>query len=246
MSVATPVPTEPLPVDAFVDELVRTMRSLKRAQPSRLMVGIFTGTAPVHAVARYALEQYEYSRFAVNCIAVAIARMLERENFLLLSENFSKEAGFYQTGNHVEILIDFGEALGLTRDQIENHTPLPETLGAMYTLAYFCNRSAAEAEASFSIATEARGELLSENRDGKVTIPAFSEVFKRNYGLSDEAVGFWKLHQEIEGDDAEQGFKMIRTYADSSYNQNLIRQAVIQTSLTFDAMWYAWDQFLDD
>jgi pyrroloquinoline quinone (PQQ) biosynthesis protein C len=235
-----------LPVDEFVEDLVSTMRSLKRPKPSRLMVGIFTGKAPVEAVARYTLEQYAYSRFAVNCIAAAIARMLERDNFLMLSENFSREAGFYQTGNHVEILVNFGEALGLTREQIESHTPLPETLGAMYTLAYFCNRSAAEAVASFSIATEARGEILSENKDGTVTIPPFSEVFKRNYGLSDDAVAFWKLHEEIEGDDAEQGFKMIRAYADSAYNQHLIRQAVVHTSLTFDAMWYSWDRFLDE
>lgn len=135
---------------------------------------------------------------------------------------------------------------GARADARPGHTPLPETLGAMYTLAYFCNRSAAEAVASFSIATEARGEILGESKDRKVTIPPLSEVFKRNYGLSDDAVAFWRLHEEIEGDDAEQGFKMIRTYADSAHNQHLIRQAVVHTSVTFDAMWYACDRFLDD
>jgi pyrroloquinoline quinone (PQQ) biosynthesis protein C len=244
MTITTAAP-EAMPVEEFVDDLVRIMRELKRPEPSRLMVGIFKGTASAEAVAEYTKEQYVYSRFVVHSMASALGKMLERDNFLTLAENFSREAGFYQTSNHVEVLVKFGEALGLTRGEIEGHTPLPETLGAMYTVDYFCSRSAMEAVASFSLATEARGEIISQNREGKRTAPKLSEVFERNYGLSGDAVEFWRLHEEIEGEDAEQGFRMIRPYADSAYNQHRIRQAVVHTASTFDAMWYAWDRFLD-
>ncbi len=240
-----PNPQVAMPIDEFIDDLVATMRALKPGKPSKLMVAFFKGTAPREVVAAYTKEQYHYSRFVVHSMASAIGLMLERDNFLMLSENFSREAGFYQTKNHIDVLTKFGFAFGLTEADILDHTPLPETLGAMYTLDHFCNRSPAEAVAAFSLATEARGEILSENREGKHTAPKLSEVFKSNYGLDDEAVSFWKMHEDIEGDDAEMGFKMIRTYADSAYNQNLIRRAVIETSLTFDAMWHSWDRLLE-
>ena len=245
MTVAITHQNESMAVDDFIDDIVTTMRRLKPPRPSRLMVGFFKGTAPRGAVAAYTKEQYHYSRFVVHSMASAIGKMLERENFLMLAENFSREAGFYQTRNHVDVLMQFGEAFGLTREEIEEHTPLPETLGAMYTLDHFCNRSPAEAVAAFSLATEARGDILSENKEGKHTAPALSEVFKRNYGLDDHAVEFWSLHEQIEGDDAEMGFKMIRVYADSLHNQRLIRRAVVHTSLTFDSMWHAWDRLLE-
>lgn len=245
MTITTTPPTTALSPDDFIEDLVTTMRSLKRPRPSKLMVGIYKGTAPVGAVRGYALEQYQYSKFVVNCIAAAISRMLERDNFIMLSENFSREAGFYQTANHIDVLAKFGAALGLSRERMESHTPMPETLGAMYTLGHFCNRSAPEAVGAFSLATEARGDILSEKQDGTV-MPSFSTVFKQHYGMSDDDVDFYTMHELVEAEDAEMGFAMVRTYCDSAYNQHLIKQAVIHTSLTFDAMWYAWDRYLDD
>lgn len=234
-----------MPVDTFVEDIVATMRALKPPRPSRLMVAIFKGTASRAALGAYTKEQYHYSRFVVHSMASALGKMLERDNFLMMAENFSREAGFYQTRNHVDVLMQFGEALGVSRAEIEQHTPLPETLGAMYTLDHFCNRSAAEAVAAFSLATEARGDILSENKEGKHTAPPLSKVFTRHYGLDDHAVEFWRLHEEIEAGDAEMGFAMIRAYADSAYNQHLIRRAVVHTSLTFDTMWHAWDRLLE-
>lgn len=235
-----------LPVEDFIEDLVRLMRATKRPAPPRFWVAVYTGRASREAIGRYACEQYAYSRHVVHSMAAALANMVEREPFLMLSENYSREAGFYQTPNHVELLLDFGAAFGVDRDAMVRHTPLPETLGAMYTLDHFCRRSAAEGVAAFSLATEARGDILSENREGRHDAPPLSTVFREHYGLDDAALRFWRLHEEIEGDDAEQGFRMIRTYADGAHAQSLIRRAVLHTSLTFDAMWHAFDRLLDD
>lgn len=228
----------------FIAGLVKTMRELKRPEPSRLMVAVFKGTASRQVLQGYALEQYAFLKFVVHCIASALGRMLERDNFLTLSANFSREVGFYQTPNHVDSFVKFGEALGLTRERMVSHVPLPETLGAMYTLSHFCHRSAAEAVAAFSLATEARGDILNENRRGERQPMQLSKVFRERHGLSEEAVEFYRIHEAVEGEDAEQGFAMIRPYADGAYNQALIRTAVVHTALTFDAMWYAWDRFV--
>lgn len=178
-----------LPVEEFIDDLVREMRATKRPSPPRFWVAVYTGKASRAAIGRYACEQYAFSRHVVHSMAAA--------------------------------------------------------LGAMYTLDHFCRRSAAEAVAAFSLATEARGDILSENRDGRHEAPPLSRTFAENYGLDDAALRFWRIHEEIEGDDAEQGFRMIRTYADGAHAQGLIRRAVRETSLTFDAMWHGFDRFLD-
>jgi pyrroloquinoline quinone (PQQ) biosynthesis protein C len=242
--VATAAP-KVLPVEEFIEDLVRDMRATKRAAPPRFWVAVYTGTASRAAIGRYACEQYAYSRHVVHSMAAAIANMVERESFLMLSENFSREAGFYQTPNHVDLLLDFGAAFGVGRQAMEQHTPTPETLGAMYTLDHFCRRSAAEAVAAFSLATEARGDLLRENREDRPAPPPLSSIFAEKYGLEEAALRFWRIHEEIEGADAEQGFQMIRTYADGAHVQGLIRRAVLETSLTFDAMWHGFDRFLD-
>lgn len=241
---ATAGGTSALSADDFVDDLVGIMRATKRSAPPRFWVAVYTGTASREAIGRYACEQYAYSRHVVHSMAAALANMVEREPFLMLSENFSREAGFYQTPNHVELLLDFGAAFGVDAQTMVGHTPLPETLGAMYTLDHFCRRSAAEGVAAFSLATEARGDILKENRQGRHEAPALSSVFRDHYGVGDEALRFWRLHEEIEGDDAEQGFQMIRAYADGAHVQELIRRAVLHTSLAFDAMWHGFDRLL--
>lgn len=233
------------PIEEFIEKLVREMRSTKRAAPPRFWVAVYTGTASREAIGRYACEQYVYSRQVVHSMAAALANMVERDAFLMLSENFSREAGFYQTPNHVDLLLDFGAAFGVRREAMEQHVPTPETLGAMYTLDHFCRRSAAEAVAAFSLATEARGDLLREKREDRPAPPPLSSIFAEHYGLDDAALRFWRIHEEIEGDDAEQGFQMIRTYAGGAHAQAAIRRAVLETSLTFDAMWYGFDGFLE-
>ena len=237
--------TTALPIEEFIAELVREMRATKRPSPPRFWVAVYTGEASRAAIGRYACEQYAFSRHVVHSMAAALANMVERDNFLMLAENFSREAGFFQTPNHVDLLLDFGAGFGVEREEMEQHTPTPVTLGAMYTLDHFCRRSAAEAVAAFSLATEARGEILSENRQGRHEAPPLSRIFAEKYGLDDEALRFWRIHEEIEGDDADQGFQMIRTYADGAHVQGLVRRAVRETSLTFDAMWHGFDRFLE-
>ncbi len=237
----TPIQQEQaLSPEAFVDSLFAWQA--QTVWKSRLWSAILEGKAPRPAVQAFLKEKFFLHWHSEPEIAAIVSLARDRDTMLALAKNFSREAGFYQTEAHTELYIRFCEALGLTRRELIAHVPLPETIGAFYTAAYFRRASLEEAVAAFSLASEGRKRAPKGEAGGAMKQSA---AFKRHYGLTDRDVEFWTVHEgEVEEEDIATGLELARRYIGTAEQQSRARHAFMMTTLTKQRMYEACDRFL--
>ncbi|MCH7553628.1 MAG: iron-containing redox enzyme family protein [Chloroflexi bacterium] len=226
--------------DAFVDSLFAWQSQV--VQRPKLWEGILSGQASKGAVAAFLKEKFFLHWHSEPEIAAMIALAKDRDTMMALAKNFSREAGFYQTENHTELYVQFCEAFGLNRSDLISHTPLPETIGAFYTLSYFRRASLEEAVAAFSLASEGRKRAPKGEGSGALKQ---SEAFMKHYGLSERDVLFWSIHEgEVEDEDIATGIELVKRFISSPDQQRRARHAFEMTTLTKQHMYEACDRFL--
>lgn len=226
--------------EAFLDSLFEWQRGVVKRP--RIWEAILAGTAPRPAVHGYLKEKFFLHWHSEPEIAAVVSLARDRETCLALAKNFSREAGFFQTANHTELYIRFCEAMGLTRQELIEHTPLPATIGAFYTLSYFRRASLEEAIAAFSLASEGRKRAPGGEASGRLKQ---SEAFMRHYGLSERDVEFWTIHEgEVEDEDIATGVDLVRRFIRTAEQQARARHAFQMTTLTKQHMYEQCDRFL--
>ena len=226
--------------EAFLDSLFEWQG--RTVQRPRLWEAILAGTASQQAIQAFLKEKFFLHWRSEPEIAAMVALAKDRETVLALAKNFSREAGFYQTENHTELYIRFCEALGLTRAEMVEHTPLPETIGAFYTLSYFRRASLEEAIAAFSLASEGRKRAPQGESTGRLKQ---SEAFVRHYGLTERDVEFWSIHEgAAEDEDIATGIGLVSRFVRTPEQQQRARHAFMMTTLTKQHMYEACDRFL--
>lgn len=224
---------------AFLDSLFAWQAQV--VKKSRLWEAILSGKASRTAIRAFLKEKFFLHWHSEPEIAAIVSLARDRDTFLALAKNFSREAGFYQTENHTELYIRFCQAFGLTRDELIAHVPLPETIGAFYTASYFRRASLEEAIAAFSLASEGRKRAP----EGEASGMKQSEAFKSHYGLTERDVEFWTVHEgEVEDEDIATGLELVRRYIRTPEQQARARHAFMMTTLTKQRMHEACDRFL--
>ena len=228
------------PPAQFLDELWSWQKTVVKRP--KIWDAIIKGTASKEAVKRFALEGFYAHHWGQHELAALVARAPDWQTYMAYAENFSREAGFYQTPNHTLLYIDFCKALGLSEDELLGHTPLPSTISAFYTRSYFRRATFEEAIAAFSLASEGRKRVPQERKDAMRR----SQVFKQNYGLDDKAVAFYRVHEEVEDADIATGMSVVERFCQTLDQQNRVRRAFMFCTLTSQRMFDAQDQFLKE
>ena len=232
--------TTALSPEAFLDSLFEWQASVVKRP--RVWEAILAGTAPKSAIHAYLKEKFFLHWHSEPEIAAMVSLAKDRATFMALAKNFSREAGFFQTENHTELYIRFCEAMGVSRESMIAHVPLPATIGAFYTLSYFRRASLEEAIAAFSLASEGRKRAPKGEATGRMKQ---SEAFRKHYGLSTRDVEFWTVHEgEVEDEDIATGVELVRRFIHTPDQQSRARHAFIMTTLTKQHMYEACDQFL--
>jgi len=129
----------------------------------------------------------------------------ELEHMLL--ENVFSESGFEDpTKEHKKLFFQFGRALGLTREDIERATPVPELrafIGWRDRIFYDAPWLDAIAMQSFVF----EGQNLKR-------AAVIADGLRRHYPFSEEDIAFWATHgSEVEEEHADVGPIMVERYA---------------------------------
>ncbi|MHB1486118.1 MAG: TenA family transcriptional regulator [Acidimicrobiales bacterium] len=117
----------------------------------------------------------------------------DRDIVDLLGESLMDEMGKTAISpvNHYEPYFAFAEALGLSREEVEDvDTLLPHSLLAMYTWSV--------SALNFSLLELLSSHNLVNDTANPVAWPPFADALRKHYGLSDEAVGWFDLHGEVD------------------------------------------------
>ncbi len=163
----------------------------------------------------------------------------EVREFLL--ENIAEEEGIVGEGEfpptrHTDLLLDFAEACGKSRDEIVNAQRdgelLPETLGLQSWCTVQAHKPFAEALAGLLIGLESQVPRIYRR-----TTPPLVE----KYGFTEKEIVFFRLHLVADEEHGERGFEIVEKYATTPEVQagcvRLVKEATLMRRLYLDGLY---------
>jgi pyrroloquinoline quinone (PQQ) biosynthesis protein C len=233
--------SEAKPVDQFLAELQAFLAD-HHPKNSRMIQAIVNGTASMEALQKFSKEFYAYSAFSVRPLAALVSNAPDDTSLYMMLQNFAGEAGLLNTPPHPVMYRDFAIATGVTEEELDNHIPLPSTLGAMFTLDHFLRGPFDEAVAGFGFAIEGPAEEW-----GRM----IHDGLKANYDFDERAMRFWVVHLEedelgegLEAQHGENARRLMQRFASTAEQQARIAKVYIRSALVFEHFWTGMDQFL--
>jgi pyrroloquinoline-quinone synthase len=176
------------------------------------------GTLTRVQLGAWAAQHYQYvSQFPRWCAAIyAECPYADARDFLL--ENIvEEEAGT----KHVDLLIRFAEACGVSRSTVETTTQLPTTRALTAWCYETAHRPFTEAAAGLLVGLESQ-------------VPG---IYKRNlpplrthYGFTDPEVEFFAIHIDADEVHGERGYEIVEKYATTTEQRERAAEAVRQAT----------------
>lgn len=179
-------------------------------------------------------EVQHYLRVRTNPIFfgfIAINAVAEKQYGLMdvVLENFMEELSGPRT--HVDIVLQFLEAGGISREEADRAEPAPGTMAAIEMIVGGCQRlSALEGLALLSFVESQHG-----GTEG-VAAKAFREL-TGFYGFSERAAETYRIHAEQDVGHGARQIEVIRRYATDPETQERVRQAVKLGVAAFTLEW---------
>lgn len=222
----------PVSPDAFVDELWGIARQVPMIEHPW-----FRGIIE-HRWTREQIvlgEVQHYLRVRTNPIFfgyIAINAVQEKNYGLMevVLDNFMEELGGERT--HVDIMLQFLEEAGISREEADRADPAPGTLAAIEMIVGGCQRrSALEGLSLLAFVEDQHGGA------NGVAAQVYKEMIG-HYGFSPRAAETYQLHAEQDEGHGGRQIDAIRQFATSDEVQEKVRQAV---QLGVSAFNFEWD-----
>jgi pyrroloquinoline quinone (PQQ) biosynthesis protein C len=162
---------------------------------------------------------------AINAVAAKEYTVMET-----VLENFMEELGGKRT--HVDIMLQFLEAGGISREQADNAEAAPGTLAAIEMIIGCCQRrSALEGVAMLAFVESQLGG------EGKISEKVFREL-TGYYGFSARAAATYELHAAQDEGHGSRQIDAVRMLAADEATRDKVRNAV---KLGLTAFTLEWD-----
>ena len=180
-------------------------------------------------------EVQHYLRIRTNPIFFGYMAIngVANKNYELMQtvlENFMEELGGRRT--HVDIMLQFLEEGGISREEADQAEPAPGTSAAIEMIVGCCQRrSALEGVAMLAFVESQLGGA------GKVSDKVYRELTE-HYGFSPRAAETYRLHAEQDEGHGQRQIDAIKLLAVDSLTQDKVRAAV---KLGLTAFTLEWD-----
>lgn len=159
-----------------------------------------------------------------------------------LLENMMEEEGMVGDGGefpvvkHTDLLLDFAEHCGMSRQEVEdaqlNGELLPETLGLQSWCYRMSHKPYYEAVAGLLVGLESQVPQIYS----KTTPPLIEK-----YGFTEEEVVFFRLHIVADQEHGERGFEILEQHANTPERQEIclraVREATMMRRLYLDGLY---------
>jgi pyrroloquinoline-quinone synthase len=130
---------------------------------------------------------------------------------------------------HHELYLRFGEAVGISRQELYDWPLCAEAIGFMTFFENICGRSFLEGASAHMLAAEA----MVPGYAGKV-----ADALQRHYGLTAEQAVFWTVHEDADKDHSDIGRELLQEFVRTEEDARLVRRAVREC---VEMMWLMHD-----
>lgn len=218
--------------DAFIDELWGYAHALEmREHP--WFKGVREHRWTRDQIVRAEIQHYLRVRCNPIFFGYIVTNVVSEGNNELMPivmENFMEELGGERT--HVDVMLQFLEEAGLTREQADRAEAAPGTLAAIEMIIGGCQRrSALEGIALLSFV-----EAMHGGPDGAAA--GMFDALTKHYGFSKRAAATYELHAEQDTGHGARQIEAIRRFARDELTQQKVRAAV---KLGLEAFNFEWD-----
>lgn len=209
--------------EKFVSQITKEIRDRNPRLIHPLWKMFLERKLPVGAVRLWARQHYAFLYHAPMIISRVHSRCLDIEFRKMLAENIATEElgmGDPEQIPHIELWIRTCEGLGISREELAEDTPLPETMEMINWLYECADRSFVDGVTAINFTLES------------VVPDIYKEqyrIFRDHYKLDDRALLHFRVHMR---DDVEHGNfakRVITRYAASAEDQRRIREVVERT-----------------
>ncbi|GIW40229.1 MAG: hypothetical protein KatS3mg076_0806 [Candidatus Binatia bacterium] len=233
----------PMPVDEYLAELDRFIEEHNPYRINKVIAAIGNGTAPIEVVRRYAKELYylglwmtpEFALLVANAPDADSLTMEHSEHYFHWCQNFADETGYLRDPNHVQMKVEMCRQLGIDDEELRSYVPMPETIGSVYTLLYYCRRSYEEALAAFGYA-----------RERVAGLSGYAETvyngLAKHYGIRAKNM---EVHAYAEAQHGDKALELMRKTVLTADIQRRCRRAVQHTILTNEWRARAMNRWLE-
>ncbi len=236
-------PERALPVDGFLAELDDFIEAHSPYTQNAVVPAIGAGTASLDVVKRYAKELYylglwmtpEFPLLIANAPDADAFTLDDSEHFAHWAQNFADETGYLRDPNHVLMKVEYTRALGIPDQEVRAYVPMPETIGSVYTLLYYCRRSYEEALGALGYARE-----RAAGRSGYAK--TLYVGLWTHYGIK---VKDLEVHAYAEAEHGDKALELMQRVCTTTSVQQRVRRAVQHTILTNEWRTWALNRWLD-
>jgi pyrroloquinoline quinone (PQQ) biosynthesis protein C len=232
-----------LPVDEFLAELDAFIETHSPYTQNKVVPAIGHGQASLDVVKRYAMELYylglwmtpEFPLLIANAPDTDAFTMDDSEHYAHWAQNFADETGYLRDPNHVLMKVEYTRALEIPDEELKRYVPMPETIGSVYTLLYYCRRSYEEALGALGYARE-----RAAGRSGYAK--TLYEGLWKHYGIK---VKNLEVHAYAEAEHGDKALELMQRACITTSVQRRVRRAVQHTILTNEWRTWAINRWLD-
>jgi pyrroloquinoline quinone (PQQ) biosynthesis protein C len=232
-----------LPVDEFLAELDAFIETHSPYTQNKVVPAIGGGIASLDVVKRYAVELYylglwmtpEFPLLIANAPDADAFSLDDSEHYAHWAQNFADETGYLRDPNHVLMKVEYTRALGIPDEEVKAYVPMPETIGSVYTLLYYCRRSYEEALGALGYARE-----RAAGRSGYAKT-LYVGLWK-HYGIK---VKDLEVHAYAEAEHGDKALELMQRVCTTAPVQQRVRRAVQHTILTNEWRTWALNRWLD-
>jgi pyrroloquinoline quinone (PQQ) biosynthesis protein C len=154
--------------------------------------------------------------------------MDDSEHYAHWAQNFADETGYLRDPNHVLMKVEYTRALRIPDEEVKAYVPMPETIGSVYTLLYYCRRSYEEALGALGYARE-----RAAGRSGYAK--TLYQGLWKHYGIK---VKDLEVHAYAEAEHGDKALELMQRVCVTADVQRRVRRAVQHTILTNE--WRTW------
>jgi pyrroloquinoline-quinone synthase len=161
------------------------------------------GTLKREAIAGWVQEHYHFTRDVRWLNAVMPCRVPYADVRATYQESIDEEEDPHDP--HVEILLRFGEAMGLDREQVQQSKPLPTTQALLdWYFVLTRHRSMVEVVSGAQIGIESQPPTIFHQ---------LAQPLKEHYGCTDEQIAFFPTHVEADTQHGGRAYDLVEKYA---------------------------------
>jgi pyrroloquinoline quinone (PQQ) biosynthesis protein C len=235
--------------EKFIDELCEFILALPPVEGVNPLMYVLGGQLTLDGVREWMKDFWAFGVAAVQRIAGQLAHTAEdARTFRAVAQAFSTEAGCYLTSNHMDLWAEFCAEAGISRAELDQYEPIPETLMCIYTQSWHMIHGTPEESVAvfhlgvppkiadrvsagitmggMGVIRAAGGPSMTASGEAVNLGTLLEDVLEREYGVHAHAGSrFFQLHQEIEPFEQAEGWEYVDRWIRTATQQERFRLA---------------------